>query len=144
MCPDVMYLRGLRELAKDLTKPFSTLFQQFWFTGEVPADRKLATVMPIYRKGWKDDLRKVMEQIILSAITWHVQENQGLRLSQHGFMKSRSCFTNLISFYDNASHLVGEEKSADVVYPDFRKAFETVSHSTVLEKLAAHGLDGWT
>ena len=29
----------------------------------------------------------------------------------------------------------------DVIYLDFSKAFDSVSHSTLLEKLAAHGLD---
>lgn len=47
MCPDVMHLRVLRELAKDLAKPLSTLFQEFWFPGEVPVDRKLANVVPM-------------------------------------------------------------------------------------------------
>jgi len=37
-----------------------------------------------------------------------------------------------------------ERKAADVVYLYFSKAFETVSHSTLLEKLAAHDLDGCT
>ncbi|GAB0179337.1 hypothetical protein GRJ2_000399000 [Grus japonensis] len=49
-------------------------------------------------------------------------------------MKGRSCLTNLSSFYDQVTHLVDE---------GIRKAFDTVSHSTLLEKLAAYSLKGW-
>ncbi|KAK4814395.1 LOW QUALITY PROTEIN: hypothetical protein QYF61_018154 [Mycteria americana] len=129
-------IRVLRELAELLTKPLSILYQQSWVTGEVPVDWRLANVTPIYKKGRKEDpgnyrpvsltlvLGKVMEQIILSAITWHVEDNQVIRPSQHGFMKGRSCLTNLISFYDKVTRLVDEGKAVD--------------------KLAAHGLDGYT
>lgn len=41
-----------------------------------------------------------MEQLILSAITQHVQGNQGFKLSQDGFMLGGFCLTNLISFQD--------------------------------------------
>jgi len=110
----------------------------------------------MYKNGWKEDPEnyrpvsltsvpgKVMERFILSAITWHTQDNQGIRPSQHGFMKGRSCLTNLISFYDQVTHLVDEGKAVDVVYLDFRKALDTVLHSILLEKLTAHGLDGCT
>ncbi|GAB0184593.1 hypothetical protein GRJ2_000924600 [Grus japonensis] len=85
-----------------------------------------------------------MEQIILSVLTRQVQDNQGIRPSQHGFMKGRSYLTNLISFYDQVTRLVDEGKAVDVIYLDFNKAFDIVSHSILLEKLVAHGLDRCT
>ncbi|KAK4829628.1 hypothetical protein QYF61_005839, partial [Mycteria americana] len=83
---DEIHPRVLRELAEVLTKPLSILYQQSWLTREVPVDWKLANVMPIYKKGWKEDQGnyrpvsltsvpgKIMEQIIMNAIMWHVQD----------------------------------------------------------------------
>jgi len=84
------------------------------------------------------------ERFILSALTGNVKDNQGTRPSQHGFMKGRSCLTNLISFYDQVTHLVEEGQTVDVVYLDFSMAFDTVPHSILLEKVATCGLHGCT
>lgn len=59
-------------------------------------------------------------------------------------MKGKSCLTNLISFDDQVTHLVDEGKTVVVVYLDFSKAFDMVSHCIFLEKLVAHVLDRYT
>ena len=56
-------------------------------------------------------------------------------------MKGRSCLTNLISFYDKMTQLLDEGKAVHIVYLNFQKAFDTVPHRILIEKLAAHGLD---
>jgi len=73
-----------------------------------------------------------MEQIILGEITQLLHGIQGIRPSHHGFMKGRSCLTNLISFYNWVTRLVDKGKAVDVVYLHFSKTFDMVSRSILL------------
>ncbi|KFW85634.1 LINE-1 reverse transcriptase, partial [Manacus vitellinus] len=90
MEPDGIHPRVMRELAEELAKLLSIIYQQSRLTGEVPDDWKLANVTLVHNKGQKEDLEnyrpvsltsvpgKVMEQIILSVITQHLRDNQGI------------------------------------------------------------------
>jgi len=51
----------------------------------------------------------------MSALTGYMKDNQGIRPSLHGFMKGRSCLTNLISCYDQVTRLVDEGKAVDII-----------------------------
>lgn len=44
--------------------------------------------------------RKVLKQIILETISWHVKDEKVIRSNQHGFIKEHLCLTNLINFCD--------------------------------------------
>jgi len=88
-------------------------------------------------------LEKVMEKLILEVIIKQVEEKKVIRSSQHGFTKGKSCLTNLIAFDDDMTNWVDEGRAVDVVYLDFSKAFNTISHNILLGKLRKCGLDEW-
>ncbi|GAB0183279.1 mitochondrial enolase superfamily member 1 [Grus japonensis] len=85
-----------------------------------------------------------MEQLILGVINKHVEEKKVIRSGQHGFTRGKSWLTNLIAFYDDMTSWVDEGRAADVLYLDFSKAFDTVSHNILISKLRKCELDEWT
>ncbi|GAB0175728.1 mitochondrial enolase superfamily member 1 [Grus japonensis] len=150
-----MHPRVLRELADVIARPLSIIFERSWRTGEVPEDWRKASVPLVFKEGKKEYPQnyrpvsltsipgKVMEQLILGVINKHVEEKKVIRSAQHGFTNGRSCLTNLIVVYDGMTGWVDEGR-ADVVYLDFSKAFDTVSHNILIGKLRKCGLDEWT
>jgi len=156
MGPDRMHPRVLRELVDVIAEPLSVIFERSWRTGGVPEDWRKANVTPIFKKGKKEDpgnyrpvsltsiLGKEMEQLILEVIIKQVEEKKVIRSSQHGFTKGKSCLTNLIAFYDDMTSWVDDGRAVDVVYLDFNKAFNTVSHNILIGKLRKCGLDEWS
>ena len=72
-----------------------------------------------------------------------VEEKKVIKSSQHRTTKGKSCLTNLIAFYDAKTGWVDEGRAMDVVYLDFSRAFDTVSHNVLLGKLRKCGLDEW-
>jgi len=156
MGPDEMHQQVLRELADVIAEPLSIMFERSWRTGKVPEDWKKASVTPVFKKGKKEDPGnyrpvsltsipgKVMEQLIPDVICKQVEEKKVVRSSQHGFTKGKSCLTNMNAFYDSMTSWVDEGRAVDVVYLDFSKASDTVSHNILIGKLRKRGLDEWS
>ena len=60
--------------------------------------------------------------------------------SQHGFLKARSCLTNLLGFFEEITKWVDEGSPVDVINLDFQKAFDKVPHQILILKLKSHGM----
>lgn len=64
--------------------------------------------------------------------------------SQHNFMKGKSCFTRLITFCNEMISLVNMGRAVDVVYLGFSKAFDSVFHNILIDKVKKCRLGKWT
>ena len=60
--------------------------------------------------------------------------------SQHAFLKSKSCLTNLLCFFEEITKWVDEGSPVDIIYLDFQKAFDKVPHQRLILKLKPHGI----
>ena len=83
-----------------------------------------------------------MERVIRDRIMSHLLEHSLLPREQHGFVPRRSCTTNLLESADLLTKVLADRGWLDVLYLDFAKAFDTVSHRRLLVKLEAYGISG--
>ena len=156
--PDNISSKFLNETAAELAPALSLLFQASLNQSTIPADWRHARVSPIYKSG-KDDrskpanyrpisltclICKVMEHIVCSHLMGHLESNNILSELNHAFRKKRSCDTQLILTVNDLSSALDKGKQIDCVLLDFAKAFDKVSHRSLLAKLKNYGVDGLT
>ena len=135
----------LKNCALALSYPLSILFRICYVSGQLPTDWKMANVVPIHKKGDKSDVEnyrpislaflvmKLMEKIVRDEIFDKCRSL--ISDKQHGFVPSRSCVTQLIPVIDDVASTLNAQNDIDVIYFDFAKAFDSVSHDKILEKL---------
>ena len=59
---------------------------------------------------------------------------------QHGFIQGKSCFTNLIELFQDWINAINQGHGVDIVYLDYKKAFDSVPHQRLLHKLSKYGI----
>ena len=83
-----------------------------------------------------------MEKIIRDKIILHMESNSLFSNQQHGFRKGKSCTTQLIEVMDDWTSKIDGNDNIDVIYMDFKKAFDSVPHERLLKKLHSDGIQG--
>ena len=129
-----------------LCKPLADLFNFSLSRGEYPDILKRDNVVPIFKgKGNKNSVEcyrgisiqpivaKVFEGFINRALRQHI--NFLIDDNQHGFLKSKSCVTNLAVYTDFISKSLDKKSQTHTIYTDFQKAFDVVPHKLLLLKL---------
>nr|XP_012565183.1 uncharacterized protein LOC105849358 [Hydra vulgaris] len=72
----------------------------------------------------------------------YLYKNKLLAKEQHGFVRNKSCTTNLLESINYISSNLDVGIPVDVILLDFAKAFDTVPHKRLLVRLNAYGFDG--
>ena len=152
--PDEIPSKIIKELKHELIRPLTILFTESLATGKIPEEWRLAEVVPIFKKGRRSDpgnyrpisltvtVGKLLERIVKEQIVSHLETNNLISNSQHGFRSGRSPQTNLIEYLNTTTKWLDEGRNFDVLYLDFAKAFDVVSHGRLLLKLKMFGIDG--
>ena len=153
--PDQLHPRILKECAKELALPLKLLFDLTMEKGCIPKEWKSAEIKAIYKKKGKKSnpsnyrpvsltsvVSKLMEKIIKSKLNDHLKSNKLLAKEQYGFVSGRSTDTQLLTSLLNWQKALDEDIPVDVVYMDFKKAFDSVPHVRLVKKLKTYGIEG--
>ena len=152
--PDDIPSKFLKTTAAELAPSLTLLFQASLRQALIPDDWRHARVAPLYKSGKSDRSKpanyrpisltsiscKVMEHIICSNLMGHLDEHGILTDFQHGFRRRRSCETQLVLTVNELTQNLDQGRQIDCILLDFAKAFDKVSHMSLITKLRHYGV----
>ena len=122
--------------------------------GVFPDVLKWATVIPILKGGDSTLLlnyrpisllsifSKIFERCLYNRLIEFTSINKILTPNQHGFLKNHSTETALISYLEHLYNIINLGKYSINLFIDFKKAFDTLNHNILLQKLELYGIRG--
>ena len=152
--PDGVSARMPREAAPAISESLTNLFNFSNQPGTLPVEWKSAHVTPVFKKGQKDRVKnycpisltslpvKTMERLIYNRIFEFIESNDVLRSHQYGFRPGYSSTSQVIHLFHEWAKALDNRLSTDVIFLDFEKAFDSVSHDRLPLKLERFGISG--
>ena len=142
--------KGMPILASSL----SQLFNLSISIGQFPDSWKVAMVAPIYKDGPTDDrsnyrpisvlpvVARLVEKLIYEQLYSYLNENNLLFSGQSGFRSRHSVLTSFLHCMNDWYLNLDKGQYASATLIDLKKAFDTVDHQILLQKLCVYGIEG--
>jgi len=134
--------------------PLLHLISKSLETGVIPNQLKIAKVVPIFKSGDKlspDNYRpisllpnfsKILEKVVSNRLIGFLGDHNLISEHQFGFRKGHSTIHPLMLFMNNLTSALNKKQISIAIFCDLRKAFDTVNHKILLDKLQNMGVRG--
>ena len=144
----------LKHVFSEIMKPMLYLLNLSFTQGEFPDKLKVAVITPIYKKGIREDISnyrpvsvlpifsKIFEKIMYNRLISFLEKNNILYNNQYGFRSGYSTDTALIYVTENILKALNEKQHVAGVFMDLAKAYDTINHKLLLQKLEYYGVRG--
>lgn len=151
---DNISAKTLKKIGEKIAKPLVHIFNLCFENGTFPQLLKTSVVTPIYKKGDKNNLcnyrpisvinnlAKILEMSIKQRLTEHLEYNKILSKNQFGFKEKVGTEDAIFEVTKILYNSFEKQKRQIAVFLDLTKAFDTVSHFKLLEKLNNYGVRG--
>ena len=152
--PDGLHPRVLMEVAEQIGDPVLKIYRESIQYSTIPEYWEVANITSIFKGGDRSNpsnyrpvsltsvLCKTLERLIREGMLEHIDNEDLFSQCQHGFRSGRSCLTNLLETFQDCMELYDDGHPLDIIFLDFRKAFDRVPHGRLLFKLKKMGFQG--